>query len=155
MSATKHHPTTPAAKYAKTSRKDAGGRCVYTRSGKDYVRRKCADGTIKYRQANKGKSFVGGQLQLFQRLKDRKQAITHHDSMPAIKQQHDSIKDINSHFNNVMNYYDEKIKENRLEKDDDVLKKRLNVKYAYDHLLSSIAYLHHSLRKKKNLNTKP
>ena len=36
------------AVYAKTSRKDARGRVVYTRAGSEYIRRKSAQGTIVY-----------------------------------------------------------------------------------------------------------
>jgi hypothetical protein len=38
--------------YKKTARKDPEGRVVHTCDGVDYVRRKCADGTFKYRKAS-------------------------------------------------------------------------------------------------------
>lgn len=38
--------------YKKTSRKDSDGRVVHTCDGTDYVRRKCSDGTFKFRKCS-------------------------------------------------------------------------------------------------------
>lgn len=42
--------------YKKTARKDPSGRCVHTCDGVDYVRRKSADGTFKFRKASESAS---------------------------------------------------------------------------------------------------
>jgi hypothetical protein len=46
--------------YAPTARLDEAGRKVYTRGGRDYVKRKRADGKMGMRQTTKSKKFVGG-----------------------------------------------------------------------------------------------
>ena len=48
--------------YAPTARLDEAGRKVYTRGGRDYVKRKRADGKMGMRQTTKSKKFVGGAI---------------------------------------------------------------------------------------------